>query len=265
MQVREHYISEKSGWDDAADDYQRVFSLGLNDYNTSLLRFWQEERMIWPGSRVLDIGCGVGKYGTYLAELGCDVTLMDFSGEMLRLAAGNMAEYKTPWKVYEGDFNFVTGRESVFSGGFDLVISTMSPAVHNVETVQKMSALSRSYCFLARFQNWEQPVRDDLMNRMGVVPQRLMDGLSDDVASMIQAVSTAGFIPSVKHVPYCWSDARSPEEMADYLCRRYFQGADQKQLYNLAFTAAKEITDDDGLIHDAVNTNVAWIWWKTQK
>lgn len=254
---------EKRSWDAAAGDYQRVFALGLNDYNASLLRFWREAGMIRPGCRVLDIGCGVGKYGTYLAELGCAVTLTDLSGEMLRRAAENMAKYTTPWTVYEADFNAVTGRESVFAGGFDLAISTMSPAVHDVETVRKMSALSRGRCFLARFQSWEQPARDALMQKMGIEPRRMMENLSDDVASMIRAVSAAGYVPLVKYVPYRWSDDRSPAQMADYLCRRYFEESDWERLYESALAAAEELAGDAGILRDAVNTTVAWIWWKT--
>ena len=256
-------MDEKKSWDAAAGDYQRVFTLGLNDYNASQLRFWREEGMIWSGCRVLDIGCGVGKYGTYLAELGCDVTLTDLSGEMLRCAAGNMAKYTTPWAVYEADFNAVTGSESVFAGGFDLAISTMSPAVHDVNTVQKMSALSRGCCFLARFKSWEQPTRDALMRKMGIEPRRMMENLSDDVASMIWAVSAAGYVPLVKYVPYHWSDDRSPAQMADYLCRRYFDESDRERLYGSALAGAKELAGDAGIIRDAVNTAVAWIWWKT--
>ncbi|MCR5087986.1 MAG: class I SAM-dependent methyltransferase [Oscillospiraceae bacterium] len=79
-------MSEIIKWDQAADDYQRVYLLGLSEYNTSLLLFWREQGMIWPGSKVLDIGCGVGRYGAYLAELGCELTLTDISGEMLRRA-----------------------------------------------------------------------------------------------------------------------------------------------------------------------------------
>jgi len=63
----------RENWDMATGNYQDVFRLGLNDYNASLLRFWQEEGMLHHGARVIDIGCGVGKYGTYLAELGYDV------------------------------------------------------------------------------------------------------------------------------------------------------------------------------------------------
>ena len=31
----------RENWDRAAADYQNVFRLGLNDYNSSLLHFWQ--------------------------------------------------------------------------------------------------------------------------------------------------------------------------------------------------------------------------------
>ena len=88
--------TERENWDRMAGDYQAVFRLGLNGYNEGLLRFWHEQGMLRPGFRVLDIGCGVGKYGTYLAELGYDVTLTDISGEMLRHAGENMAKYGVP-------------------------------------------------------------------------------------------------------------------------------------------------------------------------
>lgn len=255
---------EKKSWDEAAGDYQKVFALGLNEYSASLLRFWQEEGMIRPGCRVLDIGCGVGKYGTYLAELGCDVTLTDLSDEMIRQAAQNMAKYKTPWRVFACDFREASGTEPAFAGGFDFVFSTMSPAIDGVEALRKMSELSRGWCFLARFRSWEQPVRDALMRKMGVEPRRMMEKLSEDAAAMRRAVEEAGFVPHMKLVPYNWADERSPEEMADYLCRRYFGQEERERLYPAALAAACELAGADGIIRDAVNTSVAWICWRTQ-
>lgn len=248
-----------------ADEQQRVYALGMNEYNEALLRFWQETGIIRPGCRVLDIGCGVGKYGTWLAGLGCEVTLTDVSGEMLRRASENMARYDTPWAVYEADFNAVTGRESVFEGGFDLVLSTMSPAVHDLKTVRKMSGLSRGWCFLARFTSWEQPLRDELMRRMGLEPRRVRDHLTNEAEPLIRAVRDAGYAPQVRIVPYRWADLRSPEEMAGYLCRRYFTEAERERLYAPALGAARELADEMGLLRDAVSTEVAWIWWNAQE
>ena len=255
-------MDEKKHWDAAADDYQRVFEHGLNDYNRALLRFWQERGMIRPGCRVIDIGCGVGKYGVMLAGLGCEVVLTDISGEMLRRAAENMACFRTPWAVREADFGALRVEDPLFAAGFDLAISTMSPAVHDAATVRKISALSRSWCFLARFNSWEQPVRDALLRRVGLEPVQRTDELSADRDAILRAVGEACFEAQTAQVPYCWSDARSPREMADYLCRRYMTEAERESLYDAALAAAGELAGEDGLVRDAVNAAVTWIWWK---
>jgi SAM-dependent methyltransferase len=256
----------RENWDRAAGNYQDVFRLGLNDYNASLLRFWQEEGMLFPGARVIDIGCGVGKYGTYLAELGYDVTLTDISGEMLRHAEENMASYTTPWAVYRCDFNDATGTEPVFAGGFDFSISTMSPAIHDVVTVKKMSAMTRGWCFLARFYDWEQPWRDQLMRELGMEPRKAFGDLEGDVSSMIQAVRDAGHAPQVKYVDYNWADPRTPEQMADYMGRTYFtEDENRDALTRETLRLAKQHANAEGKVIDNVNTKVAWIWWKTEE
>ena len=254
----------RENWDQIARDYQDVFRIGLNGYNVSLLRFWQEEGMLFPGARVIDIGCGVGKYGTCLAELGYDVTLTDISGEMLRHAKENMAKYNTPWTTYRCDFNEATGTEPVFTGGFDLAISTMSPAIHDVETVKRMSAMTRGWCFLARFYDWEQPWRDQLMRDLGLEPRRFFNDLRADCASMIRAVSEAGFVPLVKYVDYNWTDLRTPEQMAEYMRRNYFSEDENRDELQQEILHLAENHADDGTVTDNVNTKVAWIYWKKE-
>lgn len=253
-------------WDEVAQDYQRVFAIGLNDYNASLLRFWMEMGMFRPGCRVLDIGCGVGKYGTYFAELGCDVTLTDISGEMLRYAAENMASYKTPWRVWQCDFCAATGQEEAFRGGFDFSISTMSPAVRDADAVRKMASMTKGWCFLACFQDWRQPFRDKLMAALGMRPRPAVWNLKDDCAEMVQAVSMAGFVPLVKFVDYDWADERTPEELADYMGRNYFSDEpDRVRLMYEVRRLCREWGGEKRTVTDDVNTKVAWIYWNTEE
>lgn len=255
---------EQIRWDRAADDYQSVFLQGISDYSASLLRFWQEEGLLRHGARVLDIGCGVGKYGSYLAALGCDVTLVDISGEMLRRAEANLAGARTPWAVFQCDFDAVTGREPVFAGGFDLAISTMSPAVHDEATVRKMSEMTRGWCFLARFCAWEQPYRDTLLRALGLPSRRPFHDLEGDCAAMLEAVRAAGYAPQVKTVPYDWADERTSEEMADYMLRNYFpDDPDHERLREETLRLARRDAGERGTVSDAVNTRVDWIYWNT--
>ena len=82
---------------------------------------------------------------------------------------------------------------------------------------------------------------------------------------MIRAVREAGFTPQVKVVDYNWSDERTPEQMADYMARRYFDGeANVKEIYAATLRASRELADADGLVRDGVNTKVTWIWWRVK-
>ena len=150
--------------------------------------------------------------------------------------------------------------------GFDLAISTMSPAIHDAATVKKMSAMTRGWCFLARFYDWEQPWRDQLMRELGMKPRKAFGDLEGDVSSMIQAVRDAGHAPQVKYVDYNWADPRTPEQMADYMGRTYFtEDENRDALTRETLRLAKQHANAEGKVIDNVNTKVAWIWWKTEE
>ncbi len=259
-------VLKKDDWDRAAKEYQNVFALGPNEYNASLLQFWKDCGMLKPGDRIIDIGCGVGKYGTYFAELGCDVTLVDISGRMLDHARENMSRYRTPWRVYQCDFGDVSGDEPIFAEAFDLAISTMSPAVHSVETVRKMSAMTDGWCFLSQFYSWEQPLRDSVMRDLDMQPRRAAESLSADCDALLRLIREAGFAPQEKTVSYNWADRRTPEQMADYMCRSFFQDeSDPAALREKLAESAAVYADENGTVCDSVNTTVKWIWWKAVK
>ena len=249
-------------WDESAVDHQKVFSMGQSEYTEMLLKFWEDKGMLRPGIRCLDVGCGIGKYGVYFAQRGCDVTLMDISPKMLGYAEENLKPFKTPYQIYLGDFNTVTGNEDVFKEGFDLSISTMSPAIHDVDTVKKFSNMTHGTCFLARFYTWDQPFRDRLAKEMGLDDTITKTGILDDVNDVLKAIKDAGYDPKVKLVDYNWSDDRTPEEMADYLYRHIWINYDNgEELKAKCIDACKNLSEKDGTVTDAVYTKVAWIYW----
>lgn len=257
-------MEQVKDWDEAAADYQKVFAYGLNDYNRNLLDFFTGEGLLRPGGRVLDIGCGVGKYGTYFAELGCSVTLTDISPVMLAHAADNMAAYSTPWRIVQGDFAALDSE--LLSGGevFDLSIAMMSPAVHDADSVKKMSTLTRGWCFTANFVEWEQPMRDEFCRRMGLESKSHSSGMAENAAALMRCVIDAGFKPLVKYVPYVWSDERSPAEAAEYLMKRCGNAANSPASAARAKKIAAELADTRGIFVDSVYTKVIWIYWHTE-
>lgn len=250
-------------WNSVSEDYQRVFKLGLNDYNREFMRFVTAEEMLPKGGSVLDIGCGVGKYGSYFAEMGHSVALTDISEKMIAFADENMSKYRVPWKSLVCDFDLVSGNEQFFAGGFDLVISTMSPAIHDIGTVKKMSAMSRGWCLVARFVSWEQPFREGLFRQLQIEECDKKMGSPDE---LIACVNAAGYKAYTKTVPYNWSDLRTPEEMAEHLLLGPLHEAADPDAYRKAvIDYCLRHADKDGKISDGVNTQVVWIYWDTNE
>ena len=202
-------------WDKAAADFQRNFRHGLNEYNRGVIRFLEENEMIFPGCKVADIGCGVGLYSAEFARLGCDVTLMDISPKMLEFAAQNMSGLQARWRTMQCDF-----LSDEISGAYDLSFASMSPAIQEVDAIKKMSGITEGWCFATRFASWEQKNKDELFRILDI--HRHKDGdLGTDCEAFIRNVTEAGYEPKVKLVDYCWCDEYTIDGAIEYIMGKY--------------------------------------------
>ena len=256
-------VNNSEHWDEAAGSFQDSYRRGLNQYDKQLLNFLNENNMVFPGAKVIDIGCGVGKYGAELLRQGCEITLMDIAPKMTEQAEANLEQISDEcWEVHTRDFDTVALDDPMFGLGYHLSMSTVSPAIHAFESVKKMTDISNAWCFVSRFSKFSPAARDALMKSAGVTPEPIMERISDDVANMIQCVSRAGYLPMVKDVPYPWEDLRSPEEEIRYILSRYeFPDTDPEFVKARLLRAIPDFLDEDGLFHDAVIAQVAWIYW----
>ena len=85
------------------------------------------------GKRALDFGCGTGRSTRLLCQLGFDVTGVDISEDMLRIARASH-----PW----GDYRLVPGDDlsELAAGSFDLVLSAFT--FDNIPAASKIRILS---------------------------------------------------------------------------------------------------------------------------
>jgi len=102
-------------------------------------------------SSVLDIGCGPGPLSLPLARAGAEVTALDISSGMLeRLqekADGEGLSIRTlecSW--WTADIDALGFRDN-----FDLVIASMTPAVKDLATFEKVMACSKQFCYYSGF------------------------------------------------------------------------------------------------------------------
>lgn len=252
-------------WDGEAGNYQQTFVKGENDYNGRLMDFLASRCGLCPGDRIIDIGCGVGKYGVFFARMGCEVTLTDISPKMLDFAAKNLEETGGKYHIICGDWDDISPESPELRQKFKVAISTMSPAIHDVSGVAKMSRITDGWCLVARFFKWSDPLTEKYCRRLGLEQKQGFMDFEGDCAEMIRCVSAAGYTPLVTYQDYNWEDMRTPEESADRFLSRYFNGGDDGGIGPAALAAARDMADEEGMLRDAVDTKVAWIYWNTNE
>ena len=131
----EHIDSDRYAkvWDDAAEGYE--------DAGVGALKEQISERLsdiIDPGMDVLDIGCGPGTYSIYFSKRCRSVVCLDGSRKMLdRVIQANMPNIRcieADWNTYRTDSRF------------DLVFSSLCPALNNPASLIKMESVARGHC-----------------------------------------------------------------------------------------------------------------------
>jgi ubiquinone/menaquinone biosynthesis C-methylase UbiE len=108
MHSREELLSDpvkrevKEYWDYSSKIYDKSPGTGTEEEE----RLWKEELTKAIGSvplEVLDVGTGTGYMALLLAELGHQVTGIDFSDQMLAVARQKTAAWREKVKLFQGD------------------------------------------------------------------------------------------------------------------------------------------------------------------
>ena len=115
------------------------------------------------GSYVLDIGAGTGSLSIPLAKMGAMVTSLDFSEGMLNnLKQRADVENVKIDNIIQRSWDEVDLDAEGFREKFDLVIASMTPAVHNPQTFDLMMGASKRVCYYSGWVNrrWDNAYYD---------------------------------------------------------------------------------------------------------
>lgn len=95
------------------------------------------EKYLRKGMRILDAGCGAGRYSIEFAKRGCKVTLFDISSEQLKIAKEKIDEAKVNDNIegiFQGDIRDLSKFEN---GQFDMVVCYGAPLSYVLENREK--------------------------------------------------------------------------------------------------------------------------------
>ena len=191
----------------------------------AVLAMLEQEGALRPGAKVLDIGAGPGNYAIPMARIAGQVTALEPAVEMVRIledrARAGQVENIT---IIQRTWQEVRLEEDGLAGRFDLVFASMTPGVHDPETLQKMVAASREFCYLSAFsgRRWGQAYRDLWQQFFG----EDMGENPGDIIYPFGLLYAVGYRPSLRFVADQQVQEEPAEEAVENLLRFFWSYMD---------------------------------------
>lgn len=252
----------KSYWDNRAAEFNKSVNPGNPDTRTKqIIEFLLYNNLLAKNSRVLDIGCGPGRFAVEFAKQTTAVTGLDISDKMLDYAVKNAkAANLTNTSFNNLNWDEVNLEEYGWNKRFDLVTAINSPGIHDLLTLKKMIAASKGYCFLSNFVDRADSVQDIL--RTEILKLKEVRFYSNTVYSILNILWLTGYYPSIAYVDTDREHIRTIEEAYVYYGTLFETENYSDVEKNYLIRSYLEDISSDGLVRERVQTKTAWIYWK---
>ncbi len=183
-------------WDDRASEFNEMGKREMAD--DPVLSLLKSKDAIFPGARVLDIGCGAGRYSKEFLKMGCEVVGIDISPNMIDFTKENAASVKAdfftfkvmPWE----NADLAAEGWEVY---FDLFFASMSPAISGPEELKKMNQASKGYCFMSGHLIKEDKIGNEL--RVALNKENRTADYRNTLYYAFNILWDMGFFPEFRH------------------------------------------------------------------
>lgn len=134
-------------WDEKAEHFGNYKILTME--NDNFMKFLKNRNFIKNDFKVLDVGCGGGKYTISLSKECNHIYGVDLSPKMIYYANENKRKFNINNVSFIcDDWHELNIKKSNLYKQFDLVFASMTPAIQSVSTLEKMNEASKKYCAL---------------------------------------------------------------------------------------------------------------------
>lgn len=136
-------------WDQRAEFWhtERVRQRKGDERVVSARDYLLSRGLLKPTDTVADIGCGPGRFVADFARHAQYVVGLDISEKMIAYGREHLREAGVDnARLHVCDFDTLQIDEAGYRGAFDLVFSSMTPAIHSMDSLVKSMQMSRGWC-----------------------------------------------------------------------------------------------------------------------
>ena len=224
--------------------------------------FLRAHGLLGPDCEAIDIGCGPGRFVAEFARTAKHVVGTDLSPQMLEYAQAFSREQGLENTSFVPcDFKQADLDELGWRGRFDLVFTSITPAVSGSAGLEKAIAMSRGWCFNASFLTWRDEflelVSQEVFGRKA--PQR-WDGRSS--YALFNLLWLRGWHPYVSYYAERSMDRYTPDHtLALTLAENLGIDPDDRASVEKIYRFVMEKAGQDGQLCYGFECRYIWLLW----
>ncbi|SFG07672.1 methyltransferase, FkbM family [Desulfotomaculum arcticum] len=243
---------------------RRTGNAGGQGRQRAALDLLEQEGVLGPEVRVLDIGAGPGNFAIPMARLAGQVTALEPAAEMVKIMEARAgAEQLENITVIRRTWQEIQLEEDGLAGKFDLVFASMTPGVRDPETLQKMIGASRDYCYLSGFSGrrwgeahselWRRFFNEDIGESPG------------DIIYPFGLLYAMGYRPSLRFAAGRQVQEQTPEEAIENLVRFFWGYLDITAGVRREIEEYVQKRAGDGIFRQRINGCHGMMLWRVER
>lgn len=168
-----HVEHTRQVWNERAHEWERELQQDeerrlRSDKRVQATAAWLRSRgILGPDQEAIDIGCGPGRFVAEFAKTARHVVGTDLSNQMLIYGEQYARSIGVENTSYvDADFQTADIDALGWRGRFDLVFSSITPAINGKTGLDKLMAISCGWCFNSCFVNFEDKLEQALVREI---------------------------------------------------------------------------------------------------
>ncbi len=260
-QWQPQHKNSKSGvgwWNNSAERFSEK-ELPTKE-NSMAMRIIAEENMLPEGAKVLDVGCGCGRFSFALEAMGAKAAATDFSPKMIEQAEIKRAEHSSDIQLSVDDWHTLNLADKGWSRHFDLVLAHMTPAIVSGETFMKLSEASKNWVLMVKPSRRTNTVLDKLHALVGAAKDK--ETLDEAVAYAFNLVWLSGWRPKLAYEDQVWENSLPLDKAIEEYTLRIASSQDLTDENRDAIRKHLESIAVDGIVHETTNVLITAMYWQ---
>lgn len=220
------------------------------------LSLLKRENVLNEKFKVLDVGCGGGKYSLSLSKECEEVLGIDLSPKMIEYANINKMKFNIDNVSFLcNNWHDMDIKEANLYKKFDLVFASMTPAIGSAVTFEKLIDASKKYCVLRCGLNRSDFIYDKLREELNIENNK--DNLNFLYA--LNMIYLKGYLPRVFYEEKTWAYEETLEKSYNVYTKKIksiksIEKKEEEKIKKLLYKMSK-----DGCVKEEIKSTIATI------